>query len=154
MDQLLIVLIHLLTIPLIPPRDPKSSDEEKEIFMYDISTQSVNKLSGELSTAFVNVAESNAQTDNLESAQIVDSGIVEQMDTESALASEDDSSTTQRHFAEDDFVEKEIQDRLDELEAEPSDLVETRIRYELPANHKYTDLDDVVINSGYSVIKN
>lgn len=120
--------------------------------MYDISTQSVNKLSGELSTAFVNVAESNAQTENIDSAQIVDSGIVEQMDTESTLAGEDaNTTTTARYFGEDAYVHKEIQDRLDELEAEPSDFVETRIRYELPANHKYTDVD---ISSGYSVIKN
>lgn len=119
--------------------------------MYDITTQSVNKLSGELSTAFVNVAESNAQTENIDSAHIVDSGIVEQMDTESTLAG--DEGTTARYYGEDAYVHKEIQDRLDELEAEPSDFVETRIRYELPANHKLTD-KDVDISSSYSVIKN
>lgn len=123
--------------------------------MYDISTQSVNKLSGELSTAFVNVAESNAETENIDSAQIVDSGIVEQMDTESTLAATKESSTTARYYGEDAFVHKEIQDRLDELEAEPSDFVETRVRYNpLPANHKYTEVDGVDISSGYSVIKN
>lgn len=116
--------------------------------MYDIVTQSVNKLSGELSTAFVNVAESNAQTENIDSAQIVDSGIVEQMDTESTLAGD----STPRYYGEDVYVQKEIQDRLDEMEAEPSDFVETRIRYELPANHKLTD-EDVDISSSYSVIK-
>ena len=78
--------------------------------------------------------------------QIVDSGIVEQMDTEAPV----DSTTSK--YLEDEYVHKEIQDRLDELDAEPSDFVETRIRYELPANHKYTD-EDVAISSGYSVIK-
>lgn len=33
---------------------------EKEIFMYDIATQSVSKLSGELSSAFVEAAETNS----------------------------------------------------------------------------------------------
>lgn len=123
--------------------------------MYDIATQAVNKLSGELSSAFVNVAESNAQTENIDSAQIVDSGIVEQMDTEATLVSGKNLGTTSRYsyHGEDSYVQKEIQDRLDDMEAEPSDLVETRIRYEMPANHKSTD-EDVNISSGYSVIKN
>lgn len=120
--------------------------------MYDITTQSVNRLSGELSTAFVNVAESNAQTENIDSAQIVDSGIVEQMDTEATLVDGKDFGTTARYLGEDEYVHKEIQDRLDDLETEPSDFVETRIRYELPANHKLTD-KDVDISSSYSVIR-
>ncbi|KAK5647455.1 hypothetical protein RI129_002347 [Pyrocoelia pectoralis] len=33
---------------------------EKEIFMYDLTTQTVNKLSGELSSAFVDAAETNS----------------------------------------------------------------------------------------------
>lgn len=119
--------------------------------MYDIATQTVNKLSGLLSSAFVNVAEANAQTDNIDSAQIIDSGIVEQMEAEEGTTTADPSTTFRITSSDDEFVEKEIQDRLDELEAEPSDLVETRVRYELPANHKYDN--DIVISSGYSVIK-
>ncbi|XP_046434636.1 polyhomeotic-proximal chromatin protein-like [Neodiprion fabricii] len=46
---------------------------EKEIFMYDVTTQAVSKLAGDLSTAFVDVAESNsdnegAQTDIIQDA--------------------------------------------------------------------------------------
>lgn len=145
--------IYINIYPYFYFRDPNASDDEKEIFMYDISTQSVNKLSGELSTAFVNVAESNAQTENIDSAQIVDSGIVEQMDTEATLTGGDANTTVRYSAGEDAYVHKEIQDRLDELETEPSDFVETRIRYELPANHKYTD-KDVDISSSYSVINN
>ncbi|KAF2893862.1 hypothetical protein ILUMI_12303 [Ignelater luminosus] len=38
-----------------------SPDSEKEIFMYDIATQTVSKLSGELSSAFVDAAETNSR---------------------------------------------------------------------------------------------
>lgn len=47
-------------------RDSTNADEQ-EIFMYDIPTQTVNKLNGELSTAFVNVAEENATAQDEES---------------------------------------------------------------------------------------
>nr|CAD7459725.1 unnamed protein product [Timema tahoe] len=50
--------------------EPKSGANatSREIFMYDISTQRVSKLKGELSEAFVEVAEenANAETDGLE----------------------------------------------------------------------------------------
>lgn len=36
------------------------SENEKEIYMYDVATQTVSKLDGELSAAFVDAAESNA----------------------------------------------------------------------------------------------
>lgn len=51
--------------------------------MYDIGTKIVSRLKGELSTAFVNVAESNANAQehdaNNENLTLVDSGIFEQM---------------------------------------------------------------------------
>lgn len=46
--------------------------------MYDISNGSVNKLSGELSTAFVSVAEENASTENLENASLYEGEIMEE----------------------------------------------------------------------------
>lgn len=52
--------------------------------MYDIVSHKVNKLKGELSSAFVNVAESNANdADDMENVSISDSGIFEQMRTKS-----------------------------------------------------------------------
>lgn len=39
---------------------------DKEIFMYDIPTGEISKLEGELSSAFVNVAESNAESEDLD----------------------------------------------------------------------------------------
>ncbi|XP_036330561.1 daxx-like protein [Rhagoletis pomonella] len=58
----------------------KSSDNaEQEIFMYDISTGAVNKLNGELSSAFVNVAEENASSEDLEHASTLDPSVLETM---------------------------------------------------------------------------
>lgn len=37
---------------------------DKEIYMYDIATKTVNKLSGELSAAFVEAAEANADEES------------------------------------------------------------------------------------------
>ncbi|XP_008552764.1 putative uncharacterized protein DDB_G0271606 [Microplitis demolitor] len=42
------------------PRNPNKG--EKEIFMYDVSSQGVSKLSGDLSSAFVDAAESNSES--------------------------------------------------------------------------------------------
>lgn len=49
--------------------------------MYDIASKTVNRLKGELSTAFVDVAESNvsAQEDDNVPVTLTDSGIIEQM---------------------------------------------------------------------------
>ncbi|XP_008210360.2 nuclear receptor coactivator 6-like [Nasonia vitripennis] len=43
------------------PKD--DADAEKEIFMYDVTSDSVSKLAGDLSTAFVDAAESNSDVD-------------------------------------------------------------------------------------------
>lgn len=55
----------------------------QEIYMYDIGTKIVSRLKGELSSAFVNVAESNANAqeddDNHKNIQLIDSGIFEKM---------------------------------------------------------------------------
>lgn len=45
--------------------DSASVNVQKEIFMYDVATQTVNKLDGELSSAFVEAAEANSN-DNAE----------------------------------------------------------------------------------------
>ncbi|KAH1000479.1 hypothetical protein HUJ05_009629 [Dendroctonus ponderosae] len=41
----------------------KGPEQEKEIFMYDLTTNNVSKLSGELSSAFVEAAEANSSDD-------------------------------------------------------------------------------------------
>ncbi|XP_030381985.1 uncharacterized protein LOC115629596 [Scaptodrosophila lebanonensis] len=58
----------------------KSSEEaEQEIFMYDIATGNINKLNGELSSTFVNVAEENASSEDLEHAATLDHTSLESM---------------------------------------------------------------------------
>lgn len=52
-------------------------EEEREIFMYDIASGNVNKLSGELSNAFVEAAENNSLSKNIESLAIEGEGIPE-----------------------------------------------------------------------------
>uniref|UniRef100_A0A1A9ZDZ7 ADF-H domain-containing protein n=1 Tax=Glossina pallidipes TaxID=7398 RepID=A0A1A9ZDZ7_GLOPL len=54
-----------------------SSGAEQEIFMYDIASGVVNKLNGELSSTFVNVAEENASSEDLEHASTLDPSILE-----------------------------------------------------------------------------
>ncbi|KAE9530647.1 hypothetical protein AGLY_011109 [Aphis glycines] len=54
---------------------PNGKENRKEIYMYDVTHNQVNKLSGELSATFVDVAESNSQShdlDNLSSEEEVD----------------------------------------------------------------------------------
>lgn len=54
---------------------PNDKTNGKEIYMYDVTHNQVNKLSGELSATFVDVAESNSQShdlDNLSSEEEVD----------------------------------------------------------------------------------
>lgn len=102
-------------------RDSENADAQ-EIFMYDIPTQTVSRLNGELSTAFVNVAEDNANT----------------QDPDAATASAEQST-----------------EAIDSADAEdqPSNIVETYVKFESEADSK-ADQPQVLINSGYSVIKN
>lgn len=70
-------------------RSQEPSDE-REIFMYDISSGNVNKLNGELSNAFVEAAENNSLSKDIEKLAIEGEGIPENFnkDDESAEASE------------------------------------------------------------------
>ncbi|KAF7283076.1 hypothetical protein GWI33_001482 [Rhynchophorus ferrugineus] len=49
---------------------PSSPSTEKEIFMYDIATKTVSKLSGELSSAFVEAAEANSDDETTSSDKV------------------------------------------------------------------------------------
>lgn len=102
--------------------------------MYDIASKTVNRLKGELSSAFVNVAEANAnaQDDEHVPVTLTDSGIFEQM---SSTSEEADSSFTS-FLPEKPIVAKESD--ISVQDSEPSESnVENRIS----------------ISSGYSVIK-
>ncbi|CAH2042673.1 unnamed protein product, partial [Iphiclides podalirius] len=54
--------------------------EDREIFMYDISSGNVNKLSGELSNAFVEAAENNSLSKDIEKLAIEGEGTPESFD--------------------------------------------------------------------------
>uniref|UniRef100_A0A1I8Q9K3 Uncharacterized protein n=1 Tax=Stomoxys calcitrans TaxID=35570 RepID=A0A1I8Q9K3_STOCA len=58
---------------------PSDSTSEQEIYMYDITTGEVNRLNGELSSKFVNVAEENASTEDLEHGSTLDPTFLESM---------------------------------------------------------------------------
>lgn len=129
----------MFNISPFPPRRPESNDEAKEIFMYDIATQHANKLSGELSSAFVNVAEENANAQDMDNSSISDSGIVQQM--------------AQRR-ADDDV--NDAAEEFDSLGVQ-SEQVPAVVGLMLPAASQQQQLislngNQVQINSGYSVI--
>lgn len=44
----------------------KEAEDKQEIYMYEASSGKVTKLKGELSSAFVDVADSNSQSQDLE----------------------------------------------------------------------------------------
>lgn len=97
--------------------------------MYDISSKIVSRLKGELSTAFVNVAESNVNAQeediNNDNLTIIDSGIYEKMPTM-------ESTSIPTH--------KTHQDHRPIFRRNP-------VKYHNDASHK------ISISSGYSVIK-
>lgn len=104
--------------------------------MYDIALQKVNKLSGELSSAFVNVAEENASAQDMDNVSISDSGIVEQM-----------SSKIDR--SDENIGGENFEDESDHESQEASEIVSTYIK---PSDKEKEKVNQIVINSGYSVI--
>ncbi|KAK4885481.1 hypothetical protein RN001_001752 [Aquatica leii] len=69
-------VIDKQAVVLLVTGDSQKPSNEKEIFMYDLATQTVSKLSGELSSAFVDAAETNSQQ-NLAPLQPASSNVVE-----------------------------------------------------------------------------
>lgn len=109
----------------------------QEIYMYDIGTKIVSRLKGELSTAFVNVAESNANAQEEEDGDsdvtISDSGIYEKMP---AMNSEHEKITI--------------------IEAQSSSSKHHRPifrRDSAASTATHQSNDRISISSGYSVIK-
>lgn len=108
--------------------------------MYDIATKTVNKLNGELSSAFVNVAEENAKTQDIDKASISDSGILEKMPNTDSEDS--DSDTTTITSTEDNDEDDDSGETTTEITNEEED--------DIPTND---NTRRVLISSGYSVIK-
>lgn len=65
-------------------RSSNGNKDDKEIFMYDVPTKTVSKLSGELSSAFVEAAESNVNEDDIEvlpdASEIIETRISSDLD--------------------------------------------------------------------------
>lgn len=129
--------------------------------MYDIATQTVNKLSGELSTAFVEAAEANADeektpgeavsgTNTVESKVPYTDGAEDRIDKEVLDGDLSDSAS--------DFVESKvpINPAQSDLETEASELVESFVDVAGIAMHPQSHLtalpsdSKVSITSGYS----
>lgn len=70
-----------MTYFLLHRNDEPSSD--REIYMYDISSGNVNKLSGELSNAFVDAAENNSISKDIEKLAIEGDGTPEKFNKDS-----------------------------------------------------------------------
>ncbi|CAH1981316.1 unnamed protein product [Acanthoscelides obtectus] len=100
------------------PTDPAAT--EKEIFMYDVTTQTVSKLSGELSSAFVEAAEANSAPP--EGGQIAASSMIE---TKVPFPQQDWSETgtniLERRISVQDDSEVEATDKVGTVEASDSD---------------------------------
>lgn len=128
----------------------RNDEDEQEIFMYDIATKAVSKLNGELSSAFVRVAESNASAQDLDGAQIMDSGIIEQMVNKNATSEEEITTTI--------LPERDEMD-MEDSDFEGSENVESVVKFEEAAPlakgepAKKSLENKVMISSGYSVIK-
>lgn len=107
--------------------------------MYDIASKTVNRLKGELSSAFVDVAEANvnAQDDDSVPVTLTDSGIIEQMNT-LPTDNSSDAESIMSFLPEHPIVAKESSV---ETSATDSQSAETRVD------------SKVSISSGYSVIK-
>lgn len=119
--------------------------------MYDIATQHANKLNGELSSAFVNVAEENATAQDLENSAISDSGIVQQMASAEAAA---------QRRSDDDDINDAAEEFDDTLAAEPSEPqpqvlalpIRTAAADSAAVSQQAPKGNQVQITSGYSVI--
>ncbi|XP_069672646.1 protein split ends-like [Periplaneta americana] len=126
-----------------------SSDgsNSKDIFMYDVSTQKVSRLRGELSSAFVEVAEANANSQELDSLASA-SDLLEQweespFDVESG---EEPSAAASETFEERVLPRQEVDDQA------PSSS-EQKLRFEVAKDKKSPNVDDLVESASELDIK-
>lgn len=107
--------------------------------MYDITTKSVNKLDGELSTRFVNVAEENSDIHE-DLPPIVSKKI-------STVAPLIDRSDV-------DIEDQDTAEENDDAQPAETNIVETIVKYDEHPRENPNEDNKVLISSGYSVIKN
>ncbi|GLV39793.1 uncharacterized protein CBL_08141 [Carabus blaptoides fortunei] len=72
------------SVVLLVTGSSNGNKDDKEIFMYDVASKTVSKLSGELSSAFVEAAESNVNEDDIEllpdASEIIETRISSDLD--------------------------------------------------------------------------
>lgn len=110
--------------------------------MYDIASKSINKLNGELSTKFVNVAEENAKTHDIDKSTISETGVLEKIsDHHHMNEDDDDDDNNDDDYTNSDNLTTEIVTTIS-----GSDDTKNAI-----SQNKYDT--KILISSGYSVIK-
>ncbi|KAK3911048.1 Nonribosomal peptide synthase NPS2, partial [Frankliniella fusca] len=126
-----------------PTGDGKADAQpDKEIFMYDASSDEVSRLTGELSTSFVEVAESNALSQDLES-----------VDAEGDVVEQDTASSDRQEVRvapPEGFLQRRSDDSdTDDMEGAASDPVGALLRASA-ASIGNQDVPQVAISSGYA----
>lgn len=101
---------------------------EKEIYMYDIATKTVNKLSGELSAAFVEAAEANAEEEK----------------TLGEVASP--TNTIESKVAYSEGAEDRLDEQISEsdLSDSASDIIESKVPSDSPESDLATDASEQI----------
>ncbi|KAF5301341.1 hypothetical protein FQA39_LY10739 [Lamprigera yunnana] len=100
------------SVILLVTGDSQRISSEKEIFMYDLSTQTVSKLSGELSSAFVDAAETNSQQASTSVAETRVSHPAEKKEFHSGLESDTLSEASEQSESFVDISGKPVQEDL------------------------------------------
>lgn len=85
--------------------------------MYDIISKTISRLNGELSTAFVEAAESNAEGGNIDHDEDYD------------VSKNADSNNVERRTDRSDAI---LSDFSDEMSAEGSNIYEVRVPFSYP----------------------
>lgn len=137
-------------------RSSNENSTDKEIFMYDIATQTVNKLNGELSAAFVDAAEANAEEEKSTNDEDSSSNALESRVPYPDTAEDRIDTDVDQSGSASDFIETNVPvaDPIEaDLETEASEQLESFVDISGTPIHPREDLtsgDQISISSGYS----
>lgn len=134
----------------------KGNATEKEIYMYDIATKTVNKLSGELSAAFVEAAEANAEEEKTPGEVASGSNTVESRVTYAEDRLDEGISESDLSDSASDFVESKVpivDSPQGDLETDASELVESFLDVAVRPQSERISNSEVSISSGYSKLE-
>lgn len=134
------------------------SATEKEIYMYDIATKTVNKLSGELSAAFVEAAEANADEEKAPAELASASSNTVELKATYPDSAEDrlDEEISESDLSDSasDFIESKVpivEPSQGDLATDASEQVESLVNADSQKNVSVSENGSgVSISSGYS----